>query len=72
MAHFNQHSSGAPVECAAFPPEAEQNCLPANKPRFSIPNYTGERRLKRHRRNQSLREKRRKESGNAKQRRLTN
>jgi hypothetical protein len=35
-------------------------------------NYTWERRLKHHRRNKSLREKRRKESGNAKQRRLTN
>jgi hypothetical protein len=53
-------------------PEAEQNCLSAKQRRLSRPNNTEELRLKRGTRNKKLREKRHKESGNAKQRRLTN
>jgi hypothetical protein len=53
-------------------PEAEQNCLSAKQRRLSRPNKTEELRLKRRTRNKKLREKCHKESGNAKQRHLTN
>jgi hypothetical protein len=84
MAHFNQASHTASDALstsgmrslleATIPvlPEAEQNCLSAKQRRLSRPNKTEELRLKRRTRNKKLREKCHKESGNAKQRHLTN
>jgi hypothetical protein len=54
------------------PPEAEQNCLSAKQQHLSRPNNIEEPCLKRRTHNKKWREKHRKESGNAKQRHLTN